>query len=447
MRILSYLRNRVEGLAFSLDPIGHNCPEKWCELKRREGLAFFRKGWWLHTRYESYATCVRYARLLDWALGEPGFRPPGNVLPKNGRLVVFRLGHLGDMLHLLPVIDSIKNQRPDLRLELLTGPWNAPLASQYAAFDAVHYFAPDVEQFHRGDRRGVMPTRKEREWIRRIRGTGVDTVFAPSVPHFCELAVMIGLKPSCYVGCEWPIADVPVQGEKRFRTFESRRYELDAVADFLPCLGLSREPLRLRFRVAEPSSARVSDLLKEAGLAGRRFMVAFPGAGWRGKCWPCDRFSAALDAIARETGTAIVLGGSAGERALCEKVRSSMKQPALNTAGLLALDESAALIERAEVVLCNDSAPMHIAAALDRPTVSLWGPTFPEKWAPRGAQHRVIRAEGQCSGCVYWHPRARCMGQPPCMQTIKIETVVQAILSVLSASQPPIENRPTRYKE
>lgn len=421
----------MEGLDFIVSAQARKVPPQWRGIRVREGLAPFRKAWWLHTRYESNATLRRYAHLLDWALGENGARPRGEALPPNARMLVFRFGHLGDMLHLLPVVAAIRQQRSDLRVELITGPWNKALASQFDRFDAVHYFTPDVVQFHRGQRDAVVAPDEERDWIRRVRGDGVDTVFAPAIPHFCELPIMVGVKASCYVGFDWPIDELSVEGEKRFLSFDSRRYELDAVADFLPLLGLEREPLCLRYRVPEASAARTWELLREAGLAGRPFIAAFPGSGWPGKCWPAARFSEALDAVTCATGVAVVLGGSAGERALCGAVQSGMKQAAINTAGLLTVDESAALIERSAIVLCNDSAPLHMAAALNRPTVSLWGPTFPEKWAPPGPLHRVIRRSGACAGCVYWHPAAACEKSPGCIESIPVESVVSALRAAL----------------
>lgn len=429
--LIARIRNRAEGIDFAASPFARRAPKSWRRCRVREGLAPFRKAWWIHSQYEPYGTLRRYARLLDWALGEPGLRPRDEVLPHNGRVLVFRFGHLGDMLHLLPVVESIKYQRPDLRMELVTGPWNKSLASQYSAFDAVHYFTPDVVQFHRGQQDGILSPEAERDWIRRLRGDGVDTVFAPAPPHFCELPIMVGVQASWCVGAEWPMDAVPVNGGKRFQPFDSRRYELDALADFLPLMDLERADIRLRYRVPEAGSARAWDFLREAGLAGRPFVLAFPGSGWPGKCWPAERFAAVLDEISRDCGVGVVLGGSAGERTLCEKVQSGMKQTAINTAGLLTVDESAALIDRAAVVLCNDSAPLHIAAALERPTVSLWGPTFPEKWAPQGPRHRVIRRSADCAGCTYWHPSSVCEKKPACIESIPVEPVVSAIRAAL----------------
>lgn len=440
---VSILRNRLEGLDFIANASSRGLPQSWRDCRQRDGLAPIRRAWWLHAQYERYATLRRYAFLLDWALAEPGYRATREPLPPHARLIVFRFGHLGDVLHLLPTIEEIQRQRPDVRMELVTGPWNKALLSQLGAFRRVHFFTPDVVQFHRGSRSGVRRPQDERTWIRETRGDGVDAVFCPAVPHFSELPLMVGMQAAHYIGSEWPL-DVPVSGRRHVFPFDSRRYEADSVADFLPLMGLERAPVRLRYRVPEASAARVGALLRERGLEKRAFIAAFPGSGWPGKCWPADRFAAALEACSSEAGVAVVLGGSPNEHDLCESVRTGMAHSALNLAGLLSLDESAALIERAAVVLCNDSATLHIAAALGRPTVSLWGPTFQEKWAPRGSMHHAISRSGECAGCTYWHPSARCTGMPPCITTIEKRRVADALLNAIrcgmAESEVPLES-------
>ena len=74
------------------------------------------------------------------------------------------------------------------------------------------------------------------------------------------------------------------------------------------------------------------------------------------------------------------------------------------------------------------SPPMHLAAAAGCPTVSLWGPTEPGKWAPRGEKHRYIRRMERCPGCEYWNPAKHCL-QPnhACMEAISVEEVEEAV--------------------
>ncbi len=82
----------------------------------------------------------------------------------------------------------------------------------------------------------------------------------------------------------------------------------------------------------------------------------------------------------------------------------------------------------------NDSGVMHLAAAVGCPTVSVWGPTEPEKWAPRGEKHRWVRKWERCPGCVYWDYRMGCArGDHACMEAVGVDEVEGAIREVESA--------------
>lgn len=437
-------RERAEGLDFSRHaPAGLDRSSPYARVRRRRGLGPFRQAWWIHSRHERYTTLRRYAMLLDWAMGEPATRTNPAVLPPNARLVAFRLGHLGDVLHLLPTLAEIRRQRPDVRIELVTGPWNRDLLARYPWLDAVHSYTPDVYQFNRGNRAGSRTPEGERAFIREVRGRGVDAVFCPTPPHFAELPFIVGLRPAHYVGGEWPLDVAPEGLARHTRAFDSRHYELDAVADFLPLFGLERRPVRLAYAVSEDSTEKVDAYLRERGWSDDTVVTVFPGSGWPGKCWPPAAFAALADALVDAGGARIVLAGSPAEKTLCEQVRAAMRHPADVVAGAFSIDASAALIARAALVVGNDSAPIHFAAALSIPTASVWGPTFPEKWAPRGARHSSVARSGSCRGCTYWHPAAACTGHPPCIETVAVSTVLDAILRAGVLPRPAAHKSPT----
>ena len=100
--------------------------------------------------------------------------------------------------------------------------------------------------------------------------------------------------------------------------------------------------------------------------------------------------------------------------------------------GRFSIPELAAVMERASLWLGNDSGPMHLAAAVRCPTVSLWGATEPGKWAPRGEKHRHIRRMERCPGCEYWNPAKRCLqAKHACMEAISVEEVEMALAKAL----------------
>jgi len=434
------IRSWAEGLDFSFHaPENLNQASEYARRRNQGGLSDFRHAWWLHSRLEKYGVLRRYALLLDWALAEKGYRKLDVVLPHNARIVVFRFGHLGDVLHVLPTLHQIRKQRPDVRIELVTGPWNKGiLIDQNGLLDNVHYFTPDVFQFHRGQKVGVLSAAGEKQFIRDLRGSGVDLVFCPSKPHFSELPLIVGLQPSLYIGGEWNLTGLPVDFVLHTRPFDSRHYELDTVADFLPLMGLERKSVMLEYTIAATSISRIDDLLKKENSSGCPVVSVFPGSGWPGKCWPAENFAELINKLAGQSGIFVALGGSPNERELCERVKKMANVPVLNMAGRLSLDESAAMMKRSVLLIGNDSAPIHLAAAIGCPTLSLWGPTFPEKWAPRNGNHEQVVRGGDCAGCTYWHPAATCQGSPPCMNTISVDEVLRAAGKLLQNQFVPV---------
>jgi len=421
---LKLVRNRLEGIDFLLRNNRVNISASAYARRRvHEGLMPFRQAWWHQVGLESYRTLRRYAHLLDWALAQPGAAAPGPGLPANARMLVFRPGHLGDILHLVPAVQEIKRQRPDIKIELITGPWNRDLVGRYDCFDLVHLYTPDVMQFHRGNRRHVRNPNRERQFIRELRGDGVDVVFCPTSPHFSDLPIIVGVQPGWYVGGEWKLNDLPVRFPVSTRPFDRGRYEMDAVADFLPMLGLERKDVTLDYRVSDSSRNKVRGILQDQHIEDKKYIVIFPGSGWPGKCWPADRFAQLTQRIGAEMPSRVVFGGSPDEKELCQGICAEAGSGCLNLAGELSIDESAALIESSALLIGNDSAPVHLAAAIGVPTVSLWGPTNPDKWAPRGPDHHTVFAGDKCAGCTYWHQAAACTGRPPCLTTISVDDV------------------------
>jgi ADP-heptose:LPS heptosyltransferase len=107
-------------------------------------------------------------------------------------------------------------------------------------------------------------------------------------------------------------------------------------------------------------------------------------------------------------GLTTVLAGSPGEVELCERVYKEAVQGnrdpralpgVVNMAGKTTLRQLVALLRGAELVVANDSGPMHIAAALGRPLVTMFGPTNPVRTGPYGREETVVRLDVPCSPC------------------------------------------------
>src|SRR5690606_7324554 len=128
-----------------------------------------------------------------------------------------------------------------------------------------------------------------------------------------------------------------------------------------------------------------------AALARPRVAVN-PGARWQTKRWPAERFAEVVQKAlgADRAGSVVVLGGP-GEESMAAACHRALRLPAVNFCGRTSLRELAALLGECDLLLTNDTGPMHLASAIGLPTVSLFTCTAPERAAPFGDQHRIVQ--------------------------------------------------------
>jgi heptosyltransferase-2 len=159
------------------------------------------------------------------------------------------------------------------------------------------------------------------------------------------------------------------------------------------------------------------------------FTAIAPGSIWGTKRWPfCPALAAALD------GPLVVVGG-VDDAALAAEIVAAAPSRAWSAAGHLTVRASAALIERARVLVANDSAPLHLATAVGTPAVALFGPTVPEQgFGPRGSRSLTLGHAGlACRPCSAHGPRVCPLGHHRCMRELAVETVAEATVMVAGA--------------
>lgn len=160
------------------------------------------------------------------------------------------------------------------------------------------------------------------------------------------------------------------------------------------------------------------------------FVVLAPGAGSYLKRWGAHRFREVAHYLVAQR-MPVVLMGSAEEREIAEEVGKHVSKPIVNACGLLALREVAALLSIARLVICNDSAIMHLANEENIPVVSVFGPTDERKYAQFRSAERVIRRRMACAPCE----RAHCLfTRQACLDDIVSEEVIAASEGLLHAN-------------
>jgi heptosyltransferase II len=156
---------------------------------------------------------------------------------------------------------------------------------------------------------------------------------------------------------------------------------------------------------------------------GSRSLVAINAGATnsRAKCWPAERFAALADRLAKEMNAQIVLIGAPSELEYADNIISLMETNGVaDLTGKTSLIELIGLLDRCDLVVSNDTGPAHIAAALGRPTITIFGPTNEFETAPPASE--VLRAEGiECARCML----RDCPIDHRCMTRISADSVFE----------------------
>ncbi len=172
------------------------------------------------------------------------------------------------------------------------------------------------------------------------------------------------------------------------------------------------------------------------GGAPSRIVGLFPGSNAPARRWPWDRFTAVGCALAHRGARVVVMGGAA-ERELTGRTSEGIPK-AVDTGGATDLLGLASLLSACDLVITNDTGPMHLAGALGTPTVTLWGPSDPAEVCPVGAHDVRITGEAlPCKPCFKNECPRRGAGtllpeaHEECMQLIGVDEVVQTAMEIL----------------
>jgi heptosyltransferase I len=190
------------------------------------------------------------------------------------------------------------------------------------------------------------------------------------------------------------------------------QHAVDRYLSLLPAIGCPSAPVEFPFPVADTHRQTVRALLKDIGP----FAVLCPGANWETKRWPIERFAELVQPLKDRFGLNCVVTGGPEVAELGNHIPG-----AVNLCGKTSLMEVAALFEAASVVIANDSGPMHIASALGRPLVSIFGPTNPIRTGPYGRMETVVRANLECMPC---YSRTCTQHNHRCLQELGVEPVL-----------------------
>ncbi len=174
-----------------------------------------------------------------------------------------------------------------------------------------------------------------------------------------------------------------------------------------------------------------------AGLSPR-VLVIHAGAQWETKRWPAGHFAFVAAKAARYYKMSPVLVGSPAERTLTDHIERQVRKfvpnaRLKNLAGQTTLKRLAAVLERADVVLSNDSGPMHLAAGVGTPVVGVFTCTSPVQSGPPGKQHALVSTRLDCAAGYHKHCPHRGGRRLACFRELEADRVWQALADLVES--------------
>jgi heptosyltransferase I len=377
------------------------------------------------------------------------------------KILLIKLSALGDVVHTFPVLNKLRRRYPAARIDWLVTPGIGELLRHNPAISNVIAFARDdlsmplrLAPYVAAARLVAQLRAVEYDLVIDLQGQLRSAFFA----FTSGAPVRIGFdKPRADV---WKTLSRAIPDEARKHAWQGARegswlaytdhialptLDMHPVERYLgigPMLALDDGAPDFSFPIAQEATARVDALLASYKIAPAKLLVMAPGTNWETKAWRPEAFAE----VARhflEKGFAVTLIGTAAERAVCDTVEK-LAPGAVNLAGETTLSELAALISRAAICVTNDSGPMHLAVALGRPVVSVFGPTDPVWAGPYRREGSVVRAGLACSPC-YLRELRRCPHNHDCMTKVSAAAVITRAENVLNErANKPAETQAQR---
>jgi len=251
--------------------------------------------------------------------------------------------------------------------------------------------------------------------------------------------------------CDAPLVgmDTPGQGRAplldRAVRYDSTRHVADTFAALVRAAGLP-VPAAAALRAPLADREALAVRLRRAGLlvgrADRPLVVLHAGSGdhFPGRRWPPERFAALADALTGSCGAQVLLTGVRSEEPLVASVVAHARRPVTNLCGALDASALVALLAMSDLLVANDTGPVHLADALGTPTVALYGPNTPHRYGPRGPRSRALYADLPCSPCLddRTMKRSSCRHHV-CMLALPVQDAAAAARALLAAGRVAAE--------
>ena len=344
----------------------------------------------------------------------------GDLLPDINKILVIRADGIGDLLNSTPAISLLRENYPSAEITVLASPLNAPVLIGNPEVNRVLVFD------RAGKHRGIFA---RLQFYRALRREQFRLVVAMHTAMWSHLVAFLSGAPYRLGRYHKRLRSTLTHVWRgKYRKGETHEVDRDLELVRLICKGEGKRKLIYHALPGETATAKAQRTAW--GIDDNAFLIGIhPGGSSFDKRWPEKQYAALADRLAEHYNATILLLRGPKEAELVQNIQEAMQSHAITYAPET-IRELGALLSCCNIVICNDSGPMHLAAALDVPTVAIFGPTDHVVWHPLNEKATIVRRDMPCWPCS---PR-KCKIGWECTKKLPVEPVWDATTLTIEAN-------------
>lgn len=344
------------------------------------------------------------------------------------KILIIELAGIGDLIMAFPAIKALRRRYPDAYIAALTLARSEGLLSSCPYIDESFVFYENLfspRSIWRNLRAAVCMRRKDFD-------IAINLYYLYSIKGALKMMFLLRLiKAKKTLGRNTNgkglFYDIKVED-----SMPLRKHKVESIMDVAKALDCKESNYMQEVWISEEDEKYIQEFLNQSAISKEQFIIGInPGGNRPSRRWPIENFAQVADALAEKYNAKIVVTGNLGEMKLAARLSNMMKIKPVITTGKLSLIQLSAFIKRCNLYITNDSGPMHIANALEKPLIAIMGPGVLESGPYNRKNCIVVKKEVECSPCYKFYCKSLV-----CLKGIMPSEVVDAANKLLSRQQP-----------
>lgn len=337
-------------------------------------------------------------------------------ISKIKKILITRTDRIGDVVLSLPVVTATRKAFPGTYIAMMVAPKGAEILADNPYLDEIIVYDKKIKH------RGIFQTLNFAKWLRTKKFDLAiilhTTVRVNLVCFLSGIPKRVGYKRG---KMDFLLTD-GMEYKKRFGEKHESEYSLDV----LRFIGVKAEFSMPEIFINDSDAKKIDGMFRDLGIGqDEKVVLIHPGASCLSKMWPLENFANLGDTLIRDFKAKVLIFIGPEHIKIGERVRALMKGNVIFLRNPPTLGETVALFKKVDLVISNDSGPIHIASSVGTPVIAILGRNQkglgPTRWGPLGDKSIVLHKDVGCEECLAHN----CKKGFLCLKAISVEEVVE----------------------